>query len=248
MQIAHAVNSHHPVPSPPTFPRLTLSSQGFNAASTPGFKKLMSAATGGKYNGCCDKTVKNHVTAMAVEGKNECKEFHNELLSTGIKPTASGDLWSKNGLALFGLVSHGIRRTEVNAPGSTMKVIWEMSEKLAGAVPCSEDRHTGLCIGEISDEAWVSSGLNKPIQQIFARVSDNGSNILKGWQDGFQTPCTDHIMDLSVNLFTQHPQIAATLEKGRGLVGYFNSSVVPLLVGYGESNVGQHMSKDGRPS
>ena len=28
--------------------------------------------------------------------------------------------------------------------------------------------------------------LQKPIEQIFARVSDNGSNMIKGWEDGFQ--------------------------------------------------------------
>ena len=49
--------------------------------------------------------------AMGMEGKAECTEFHRELLDAGIKPAASGDLWSKNSTALFGLVSHGIRRT-----------------------------------------------------------------------------------------------------------------------------------------
>ena len=206
--------------------------QGFNAASTAGFRRMMSTATNGKYDGCCDKTVKNHVTAMGMEGKQECADFHAELLGAGIKPAASGDLWSKNSTALFGLVSHGIRRS-VGGDGS---VKWEMVEKLAGAVPCSKDRHTGEHIGTLSNDAWEDTGLKSPIEQLFVRISDNGSNMIKGWEDGFQSPCVDHTMELSVNLYTNHPRIAPTLDKGRGQVGYFNSSVV----GYNESGVGLH--------
>ena len=35
------------------------------------------------------------------------------------------------------------------------------------------------------------------------RVSDNGSNMIKGWEDGFQAPCADHTEELSVNLRAQ---------------------------------------------
>ena len=47
-----------------------------------------------KYDGCCEKTVKQHATAMEMEGKQECAAFHAELLGAGVKPAASGDLWS----------------------------------------------------------------------------------------------------------------------------------------------------------
>ena len=208
----------------------------FNAASTVGFRRMMATATNGKYDGCCNKTVEHHVMAMGMEGKAECSEFHRELLAGGVKPAASGDLWSKNGTALFGLVSHGIRRVETPQPDGPPAVKWEMCEKLAGAVPCSAHRHTGEHIGELSDEAWAATGLKKPVQEIFVRVSDNGSNMIKGWQEGFQAPCADHTEELSVNLFTTHLEIASTFEKGRGMVGYFNSSVV----GYSEESHGLH--------
>ncbi|KAL1504112.1 hypothetical protein AB1Y20_010522 [Prymnesium parvum] len=135
-------------------------------------------------------------------------------------------LWSKNQTALFGLVSHGIVRIEVTAEDGSRSVTWKMQEKLCGAVPCSRDRHTGKFIGDISAESWRAAGIENPIEQLSARVSDNGSNMMKGWSDGFQTPCADHTMELSVKVFTEHEQIRQTLEKGRGLVGYFNSSVI----------------------
>lgn len=148
---------------------------------------MMCAATNNKYDGCCDETVKHHVTLMALEGKNEVAAFHAELARQGIKPAASGDLWSKNGVALFGLVSHGIRRHVVVDPVSRLSVPkWTLVEKLCGSVPCKQKRHTSEYIGELSDEAWANSGLSDPIADIFARVSDNGSNMIKGWEEGFQ--------------------------------------------------------------
>ena len=207
---------------------------GFNAASTPGFRNMMCAATSNKYDGCCARTVKGHAMSMAEEGKQECTEFHRSMLADNIKPAASGDLWSKNGTALFGLVSHGIERSQLKKPDGSVVVEWKMVEKLAGAVPCSKDRHTGDHISDLSAKAWRETGITKPVEQLFVRVSDNGSNMLKGWNTGFQAPCVDHTIELSTNLYTHHPRIAPTLDKGRGLVGYFNSSVV----GYAENTVG----------
>ena len=210
--------------------------QGFNAASTPGFRAMMAAATNDKYDGCCDKSVKTHAAAMALEGQQECKAFHVGLLADGVKPAASGDLWSKNGTALFGLVSHGIRRSMAKQHDGTVKRKWEMVEKLSGAVPCSDHRHTAAHISELSLKAWAATGISDPIDQIFVRVSDNGANMIKGWESGFQAPCVDHTLELSANLYTHHPRIAPTLDKGRGQVGYFNSSVI----GYNETTVGLH--------
>lgn len=200
--------------------------QCFNAASSLGFRRMMGAATNNLYDGCSASTVKQKIYGMAVEGKQEVLNFHKTLLKEGVKPAVSGDLWSKNGTALFGVISHGIERTQEIRRGEKLTPVWTMCEKLAGAVPCSKDRHTGEFIGNVSDTTWASSGLEKPVEQIFVRVCDNGSNMLKGWQDGFLAPCCDHTLELSVNLFSAHNKIAPTLEKGRGVVGYFNSSTV----------------------
>ncbi|KAL1527151.1 hypothetical protein AB1Y20_015832 [Prymnesium parvum] len=95
--------------------------QPFSAAATPGFKRMMFTATGGKYDGCCAKTVKANISGMAKEGKQEVIEFHKELLDRGVKPSASGDLWSKNRTALFGLISHGIQRRESTESDGTSR-------------------------------------------------------------------------------------------------------------------------------
>ena len=103
---------------------------------------------------------------------------------------------------------------------------WEMVEKLAGDVQCSDHRHTDEHIGELSNAAWAESGILKPTEEIFASISDNSSNMVKGWEDGFQVQCADHTEELSVNLYTNHPRLVTAFDKGRGIVGYFNSSVV----------------------
>ncbi|KAL1527009.1 hypothetical protein AB1Y20_015697 [Prymnesium parvum] len=92
-------------------------------------------------------------------------------------------------------------------------------------VPCKKKRHTAEHIGELSDAAWASSGLRHPVEDIFVRVSDNGANMIKGWSEGFQSPCLDHTLELSVKQYTDSDGIEATICKGRGIVGYFNSSV-----------------------
>ena len=107
----------------------------------------------------------------------------------------------------------------------------------ARLVPCSDRRHTGEHIGELSNAAWAVSGILKPTEEIFALISDNGSNRIKGWEYGFQVPLADHTEELSVNLYTNHPRLATTFDKGCGIVVYFNSSVV----GYNKEGVGLHV-------
>ena len=63
-----------------------------------------------------------------------------------------------------------------------------MVEKLADDVPCSDHRHTGEHIVELSNAVWAVFGILKPTEEIFASISDNGSNMIKGWEDGFQLP------------------------------------------------------------
>jgi hypothetical protein len=196
--------------------------QPFNAANTPAFKHMMSTATGDVYHGCCDNTVHNHITGIAMEGRSEAKGFVGELQQAKVKPNISGDLWSKNGTALFGIILHGITRS-ANPDGS---VKWTMEEKLGAALPCSQERHTGSHIAEMTDDAMAAVGVDIPEEELFKRICDNGSNMIKGWEDGDTVPCADHTLELSVNLYVEHPPIAATISQGKGTVGYFNSSTI----------------------
>ena len=78
-----------------------------------------------------DETVKTHLSLLGAEGKALGRDFIVRLLKSGVKPSISGDLWSDNGMGLFGIYAHGI------ADWSTG------SEKaLIGLVACESERHT----------------------------------------------------------------------------------------------------------
>ena len=51
------------------------------------------------------------------------------LLKSGVKPSISGDLWSENGMGLFGIYAHGFTET------------WVMEKALIGLVACETKRH-----------------------------------------------------------------------------------------------------------
>jgi hypothetical protein len=146
-----------------------------NEAELPSFRHLMRTASNGAYAGCCHKTVAGLVTQSAQHGKDIATRFHQNLLADGIKPTVSGDLWSKNGTALLGLVSHGI----LECPAGDGTCDWVMGEVLTGAIPCAKDHHTGDHVDDLSNKAWKAVGLDKPVEQIFKRKSDQGSNMIK---------------------------------------------------------------------
>ena len=48
------------------------------------------------------------------------------LLQSGVKVSISGDLWSSNGMGLFGIYAHGITET------------WVMEKALIGLVACDD--------------------------------------------------------------------------------------------------------------
>jgi hypothetical protein len=146
-----------------------------NEAELPAFRHLMRTATNGAYSGSCHQTVSGLMTQSAQEGKAIATEFHTRLLSENVKPTVSGDLWSKNGTALLGLVSHGI----LECPAADGTFDWVMSEVLTGAIPCAKEHHTGDHVDELSNAAWKAVGIPNPIEQIFKRKSDQGSNMIK---------------------------------------------------------------------
>ena len=185
--------------------------QAFNAASTAPFRRMMSTSTNGMYDGACDKTVKHHIAAMAVEGKQECKDFHEAVAADGTKPVACSlgrpvvQEWNRpirSGVAWY-------------SPQRGAAALWSENnqvgnEREAGRC-CAVQRsasHTGEHIAELSHATWRETGITEPVTQLFARISDNGSNMMKGCNEGFQLPCADHRLELSVNLFTKHPLIA----------------------------------------
>ena len=59
---------------------------------------------------------------------------------------------------------------------------------------------------------------------VHGKVSDNASNMAKGWagfKGGF---CVAHTLELAVHKYTQHDGVAPTFARMRGIVGYFHKS------------------------
>ena len=150
--------------------------------------------SGGAYEGVDARTIKSNVSLMALKGKENGKETVTLLLEDGIKVTISADLWSKNGCALLGILLHGILRHKL--PNG--KYQWCMVEKLAGAVPCRSERHTGEYVFEASIAEWEKLGITDPNEQVFRGKTDRGSNMVKGYEDLKHDPCCDHLIETSI--------------------------------------------------
>ena len=70
------------------------------------------------------------------------------LLNSGVKPSVSGNVWSEEGIGLFGIYAHGISET------------WVMEKALIGLVACESERHsTAINITKWTNEALEKMGL-----------------------------------------------------------------------------------------
>ena len=81
------------------------------------------------------------------------------------------------------------------------------------AAPFSDERHTGDAIDSKTKSCLVKVGLpvDDPCSETFWKVSDNGSNMVKGWSGlpgGF---CTAHTTKLSSNVFLKEPEVAVVV-------------------------------------
>jgi hypothetical protein len=125
-------------------------------------------------------------------------------------------LWSENGTALLGLCGHFITRD------------WSMRNLLIGAVPCSAESHTGIMVDNETQRALSELGVTDMSEEIFVKLSDNGSNMKCGWAEGMWMGCRNpyHTDQLSVNVFCDHEDVKGVLKKCSGVVGYFNHSTL----------------------
>ena len=66
--------------------------QYLNAATKPGFTRLLDAATDRGWSGACEKTIAGHVAGMANEGKAKTTRLHEIVLEDGLRIVISADL------------------------------------------------------------------------------------------------------------------------------------------------------------
>ena len=181
------------------------------------FRDFIRVLTGGSWDPPNHTNVRSHILTMSTEGQLRLKEFMSDLLIDGVKPSIAGDIWSDRGCSLLGIIGYGISKK------------WVMEEWLLAATPFGSTRHTGDAIDSLTIEAlklavptWISP--EAVYDGVHGKVSDNASNMAKGWavfSGGF---CVDHTLELSVYKYTQHVGIAPTFSRMRGIVGYFHKS------------------------
>ena len=97
--------------------------------------------------------------------------------------------------------------------------------QVVAATPFSDESHTGDAI-EASTEAALDrsevGGLNH--ERLFFPVSDNGANMVAGWEAFGGGRCGVHTGQLSAKVFLDHPEIKPTRDKEKGITAHFNKS------------------------
>jgi hypothetical protein len=106
----------------------------------------------------------------------------------------AGDIWSDRGCSLLGITLYAISKT------------WKLEEWLVAATPFGTTRHTGDAIDATTLEALRKPGLGSTAEEVYAavhsKISDNGSNMKKGWIGFGGGFCAAHTIELSVHQFT----------------------------------------------
>ena len=176
------------------------------------FHDYISSASRGSYKGACYDNNIGIAHQLGSLGMSKATQFISDLRDDGIKISIAGDLWSDNGMALFGICGHGITSN------------WEMKTVLLAASPCGHERHTGEYIEAQTKTLLARVGIEYTPECVFKRVRDNGSNMVLAWDKDGAVPCFDHTLELSVKKFAD--ELETTLSKVRGLVGHFNHSTI----------------------
>ena len=153
------------------------------------YRELWKLAMHGSYTPPDEKTVLSHVVLLGAEGKQKLFDVNTALLGRGIKPAVAGDIWSSHGVSLFGMTQYHITDD------------WEICELLLASSPFSKNRHTAEAIDDKTREACIAAGLPHDVYSgVFFPVSDNGANMVKGWEGFGRGPCCVHTGQLSVKV------------------------------------------------
>jgi hypothetical protein len=150
---------------------------------------------------------------LATEGQNRVRTTMTELVKSGFYPAISGDIWSENGISIFGILGYYINDD------------FEMVEVLLGAIPFSDVRHTGLNIGIATKECLSDMGIGKYITKVdengvvtvledtvadnsHRSVADAASNMTLGWDSLEGHLCQNHVFHRGVMPFYKHPGLS----------------------------------------
>jgi hypothetical protein len=108
-----------------------------------------------------------------------------------------------------------------------------MEEWLVAATPFGSTRHTGDAIDLVTVEAlkrqgikWREGGI--VYEAVHGKVSDNASNMFKGWKGLDGGFCADHTIELSVKRFTSAEGIRESFARAKAIVAYFHRSTAGI--------------------
>ena len=96
---------------------------------------------------------------------------------------------------------------------------------MVAATPFSDESHTGPAIEQKTEDAFDRmqiAGLNH--ERVHFPVSDNGANMVAGWEPFGRGPCAVHTMQLSVHVYLEHEHIKPTRDRQKGIVAHFSKS------------------------
>ena len=167
------------------------------------------------------RNVLDCILQLSANGQLRFQNWYTGMLSDGVKPSMAGDIWSDGGCSLMGICFYGISST------------WKLDEWLVAATPFGSTRHTGEAIDSITVAALKKQGVmwreGGPVYEaVHSKVSDNASNMAKGWAGFDGGFCADHTLELSVKVFTGASGIKETFARDKGIVGYFHRSTAGI--------------------
>ena len=161
------------------------------------------------------------ILQISANGQLRFRNWNEAMVVDAVKPSMAGDIWSHGGCSLMGICFYGISSQ------------WKMHEWLVAATPFGSTRHTGEAIDSITVAALKKQGIKwreggSVYEAVHSKVSDNASNMAKGWAGFDGGFCADHTLELSVKVFTGADGIKQTFARDKGIVGYFHRSTAGI--------------------
>lgn len=129
----------------------------------------------------------------------------------------AGDIWSENGISLFGMTSYRICKD------------WQYHENLLCAFGFSDVSHTGDNIkqatGKILFERWgIGTSAETSFERIHGCTPDEGANMLKGWEGIEGGGCVCHREATCLRHALALPEVNKLVNRIKGIANHFNRS------------------------
>ena len=185
------------------------------------FGAFIHTLTRGAWHPPNHKNIMDCILQLSAKGQLRFRSWNEAMVAGGVKPSMAGDIWSHGGCSLMGICFYGISES------------WKMEEWLVAATPFGSTRHTGEAIDSITVNALKKQGVKwrengSVYEAVHSKVSDNASNMAKGWAGFDGGFCSDHTLELSVKFFTGAAGVKETFARAKGIVGYFHRSTAGI--------------------